>query len=231
MPRVSLASTSPVVPASSNPRWALEAAVLTARIPASAKLIMCVLMTCLGPASLDLGKWSPGMRKLAGQASLNIHTVVRYVALLETHGWLAARKQRGRRTEYTLSAGRDFEDSAGARKLPTVATKSNTSAGQGVATTSNGGVATRGNGGVVTTSNTFRTQSGHKSDLGVVQGQEHSLDRDESQPSEQGRRPANTQLANKGVLPLVTTPPAVDYIAQVLAQHKREKWEPGSLLD
>ena len=59
----------------------------------------------------------------------------------------------------------------------------------------------------------------------------HSLDRDEGQLPEQGRRSANTQVTDQEVLPLVTTPPAADYIAQVLAQHRREKWEPGSLLD
>ena len=127
MPRMSSASTSPVVPASGNPRWALEAAVKAARVPAPAKLILLDLMTCLGASSLDLGKWSPGMRRLAAETCLNIHTVVRYVALLEAHGWLTSRKQRGRRAEYALSAGRDFEDSAKVRKLPTVATTSNTS--------------------------------------------------------------------------------------------------------
>lgn len=234
MPRTSLASTPPEAPASGNPRWALESAVLAARIPASAKLIMCILMTCLGPSSLDLGKWSPGMRKLAGQASLNIHTVVRYVALLEAHGWLATRKHRGRRTEYALSAGRDFEDSARASNLPGVATTSNGSEFRGVATRGNRGVATTSNGGVATRGNTFRTCPDHKSDQGESQDQGHCLDGDGNQSGEQGRRPANTQEADQGVLPLVATLPAPgpDYIAEYLAQCRREKWAgQESLLD
>lgn len=192
MPRMSLADHSPVV--SANPRWALERAVKAARIPAPAKLILFDLMTCLGPDSLDLGKWSPGMRRLTAETGLNNHTVVRYARLLEEHGWLSARKHKGRRTEYTLSAGRDFTDRASARKsnLPGVVSLSNTT------------VATTDNGGVVSGSNTFRTCPDQKSEQVQTVGQAPQIDDLDPLPGT-GHSPASTPGDDQEVLSLVAT--------------------------
>jgi hypothetical protein len=192
MSRVRVGSEVPVAQQPVNLRWSLERQVKAARIPAPAKLIMFTLMTCLGPASLDLGKWSPGMRKLAAETSLNIHTVVRYVALLESHDWLSRRLSKGRRTEYVLSSGREFTEPGKPGNLPGVATPSNTT------------VATGGNTTVATPSNTFRTCSDQETDLSHEQDQVFS-EEDERQAPEQGRSPANTAEDICGVLLGVAT--------------------------
>jgi DNA-binding MarR family transcriptional regulator len=126
MPRLALVRepATPPAPPSANPRWALERAIRTAGIPASAKLILYTLLTYLGPDSLDLGRWSPGTRRLSVETSMNVHTISRHLAALEEHGWIVKRARKGRRTEYVLSAGRAYADRAGQRKPPTDATKS-----------------------------------------------------------------------------------------------------------
>ncbi len=130
-----------------NPRWPLETAVLAAGIPPIGKLVMLTLLARTPRDSLDLGKWSPGIRRLAEQTGLKPHTVIKYLDLLAEHGWLAVRKQQGLRTRYVLSTGQAFQAVA-PRKPPTVAVKGNSP---------NGGVAMDGNGGVAMDGNTYRS--------------------------------------------------------------------------
>ncbi len=105
-----------------NPRWPLERAVFAARIPPIAKLIMLALLTKAGPVSLDLGERSPSTRKLTGWTSLKRDTVISYLSLLETHGWLTSRKRSGLPTEYALSQGEAFE-APGTRRTPPVVSR------------------------------------------------------------------------------------------------------------
>jgi hypothetical protein len=106
-------------------KWALESAVIDTSIPPPAKLIMLVLLARTGPGSLDLGRFSPGTRRLADQTGMKRETLLKYLGLLEDHGWLAVRKSRGRRAEYILSEGRPF-DVAKPRKPPVRGPKNGT---------------------------------------------------------------------------------------------------------
>jgi hypothetical protein len=128
-------------------KWALETAVLGARIPPSGKLIMLVLLAKASPDSLDLGRYSPGTRKLAEQTGLKTDTVTKYLGLLEQHSWLTARKRPGKRAEYALSEGRAFQASEPRRRPGTVPVNGYTG-GQCVPIDGDGGVPTDGDGGV-----------------------------------------------------------------------------------
>ena len=127
---------------SPNPKWALGHAVLAARIPPNAKLIMLVLLD-LTNGPLDISSWSPSTRKLAELTSLKRDTVVKYIALLELHGWLAVRRHAGDRNQYVLSAGRAF--AAGPNKGTTTSPHNGTTAGpnKGTTTSPHNGTTTR----------------------------------------------------------------------------------------
>jgi hypothetical protein len=197
-------------------------------MPLPGKCVMYALLSHLGDSSLDLGpKFSPHLRQLAAETGADPHTVVRYIALLEEHGWLTAHKRRGCRTRYVVSAGLDFTDKARSRTPPGDATDHITSAGAGDrgsdATDHIGSDATNHNTGDATDRITYRPSTVQKTDQGSKPASAEIETGTESQSAEPGRRPANTQEADRGVMRSVASLPA-EPVAGYLARAKQEKW-------
>jgi hypothetical protein len=201
MPRLSFVRDPAEVPASSNPRWAFERAIRTTAIPAPAKLILLTLASSLGAGSLDLGLWTPGTRLLAEQTSLHRNTLIRHLALLETHGWLTKRVRKGKRSEYVLSAGRPFTDETAARvsNLPGGTKASTTPAS--LPTGAGGTKASTGSG------TKASTGSGTKASTTVRPSEQSEQSREIKQDSEElnrlpstGRSPASMKEKDQGVV-------------------------------
>jgi DNA-binding transcriptional MocR family regulator len=69
---------------------------------------MLVLLTKAKPDTLDLGKYSPSMDRLADQTGLKRDSVDKYIRLLEEQGWLAVRRHARVGNQYVLSEGKPF---------------------------------------------------------------------------------------------------------------------------
>jgi DNA-binding transcriptional ArsR family regulator len=97
---------------SNNPKWALEKTVRDkAKMPPNAKYIMLVLLTFLDKDNgngLEIGKFSPSIRKLASITGLNKSTVEEHVRLLIQQGWVTRSVVDRNKVRYTLAEGRSF---------------------------------------------------------------------------------------------------------------------------
>lgn len=69
-------------------RWDLERAVLASELPAPARLLLLVLLIRADARTLDTGKYSPSLTKLADDTGLGRSTVARELDRLERAGWI-----------------------------------------------------------------------------------------------------------------------------------------------